>query len=506
MKLAIIYSRAAVGLQAPQVCVEAHISKGLPCLSIVGLPETAVRESKERVRSAIINSIFEFPNRRITINLAPADLPKEGGRFDLPIALGILAASGQLDLSNLANYEFAGELALSGQLRPFKSVLPFAIATNKSKRELIIPIANANEASMLQNNIVFGAKSLTEVCDHLSKKNKLNPYSFNNKLAIKNEADLSDIKGQPFAKRALEIAAAGKHSMLMVGPPGTGKTMLASRISSILPTMQLEESLETAAIHSLSNTSLNYNFGTRPFRNPHHTSSSIAIVGGGTIPQPGEISLAHNGILFLDELPEFDRKVLEVLREPLEAKKVIISRAKHKAMFPANFQLITAMNPCPCGNLGNKFKSCCCSSEQIYRYNNKISGPMLDRIDMQIEVPAVKTEILTSVNLEEKAETSAIVRARVEQASLLQFKRFGNYNSSLDNKQVAEICKLDHKCRKLIQNAMENLNLSARSYYRILKVARTIADLELADNILEHHLSEALCFRDVVNRFQTATI
>lgn len=496
MSLAIIYSRASRGIEAPLVTIEVHISNGIPSLSIVGLPETAIKESKDRVRSAIINSHFTFPTRRITINLAPADLPKrEGGRFDLPIALGILAASQQIAATNFAQYEFAGELALDGCLRGFNGALPFVLETKKAKRKLVIPTANGDEATLPQDVVVLAADHLLAVCAHLDGQKTLEPYvptMPRNCSPI--YLDLSDIRGQNQAKRALEIAAAGQHSLLMSGPPGSGKTMLASRLSGILPEMSDAEALEIAAINSICGKMINpQSWRTRPFRAPHHTASSAALVGGSSPPRPGEISLAHNGVLFLDELPEFNRAVLEALREPVESGSVSISRASHQAKFPAKFQLVTAMNPCPCGYLGDPAQNCRCTQEQIQRYQTRISGPMLDRIDMHVEVPALPKKVLLQPDV--AAEPTIVVRARVKTVRALQLARAGKTNANLQGKEIDNYCKLSAVETEFLEKAMESYRLSARSIHRILKVARTIADLADCESIQKEHLSEALSYR-----------
>lgn len=495
MSLAIVYSRACTGITAPSVTVETHISGGLPHFSIVGLPETAVKESKERVRSALLNMRFEFPARRITVNLAPADLPKEGGRFDLPIALGILAATSQLPTIQLEQYEFTGELALSGTLRPIQGALPFALATQKAGRTLVVPWQNADEAALVSGINILAAKHLMDVCAHLTKHHLLTAH-YVHKPAESNEGetDLQDVRGQPRAKRALEIAAAGGHSLLFIGSPGTGKTMLASRLPSILPQLGEEEAIEIATVASISNAAFTINqWRKRPFRAPHHTASSVALVGGGNPPRPGEISLAHHGVLFLDELPEFNRHVLEALREPLESGTITISRAARQAEFPAKFQLIAAMNPCPCGYLNDPHHQCHCSLEQVHRYRMRISGPLLDRIDMHVEVPPLAQSALIFSG--EKGEPSAMVRDRVERAREKQLKRSAKINSALSNKELEQVCVLNNADQDLLATIMQKLQLSARAYHRILRIARTIADLADDDKVLTTHLTEALTYR-----------
>jgi len=503
MSLALLYSRAREGISAPLVDVEVHLANGLPALSIVGLPEKAVQESKDRVRGALVNSRFEFPARRITINLAPADLPKEGGRFDLPIALGVLAASGQIPNEMLSQYEFIGELALSGELRRVKGVLPVALAARDAGRALVVPQEGAAEAALVSGLDIYPARHLLEICEHLTQGGCIPRYTAPPKSRMPvSGSDLSDVRGQPHAKRALEIAAAGNHSLLMIGPPGTGKSMLASRLPGILPSMTEAEALETAAVLSVSDQGFSAeHWSCRPFRQPHHTASGVALVGGGSNPRPGEISLAHNGVMFLDELPEFDRRVLEVLREPLESGRITISRAARQAEFPARFQLIAAMNPCPCGYLGDSSRNCRCSADKVARYRDRISGPLMDRIDMHIEVPRLPTEMLHRP-AGEMIEESVIVRERVEAARQRQLQRTGHPNgtagrpnSALSSREVENICVLDDVGRVLLHRAMEKLRLSARAYHRILKVARTIADLDGQSNIQVAHLSEAIGYR-----------
>jgi len=494
MSLAVLYSRALAGMEAPPVVVEVHLSNGLPSFTIVGLPEAEVKESKDRVRSALLNSRYEFPARRITVNLAPADLPKESGRFDLPIALGILAASGQMDAARLKDYEFAGELALTGELRPIRGALAMTFKACKDGRSFVLPRENGDEAALVGEAQVYPASSLLEVCAHLSGQEKL-PQHPGGACPAAGEPypDFSDVKGQAHAKRALEVAAAGGHSLLMSGPPGTGKTMLASRLPGILPAMTDEQALESAAVQSLANDGFRAaNWKRRNFRSPHHTSSGVALVGGGGNPRPGEVSLAHHGVLFLDEFPEFERKVLEVLREPLESGRITISRAARQAEFPARFQLVAAMNPCPCGYLGHPGGKCHCTPDQVARYRGRISGPLLDRIDLQIEVPALPESDLTG---KADGESSATIRARVESAYQRQLRRQNKANAALTTKEIEQFCQPDPDGALLLKQAISRLGLSARAYHRILKVARTIADLSANESVYGDHIAEAIQYR-----------
>ncbi len=497
MHLAKIHSRALVGIQAPDVTVEVHISSGLPALTIVGLPEAAVRESKDRVRAAIINSHFEFPARKITVNLAPADLPKEGGRFDLPIALGILAASQQIPPHDLARYEFHGELALAGELRKVNGCLPAALAAQNSGRILVLPEDSAIEAALAGGVEVRAACSLLEICQFLHGQGKL--VSARAPTGSRSHTppplDMADVRGQHLARRALEIAAAGGHNMLMIGPPGTGKSMLASRLPGILPAMTDQQALESASVNSISCQGFDVkNWKNRPYRCPHHTASGVALVGGGSSPSPGEISLAHHGVLFLDELTEFDRHVLDVLREPLETGQITISRAARQAEFPARFQLIAAMNPCPQGYSCDGKSLCICSPVQQKRYLSRISAPLLDRIDIHIEVPK-----LSSADLDRSSppgEASASIQARVDRAYHRQIERCGKANSQLNSREVDIFCRLNNPDQALLTRAMDQLKLSARAYHRILKLARSIADVAESDQIETPHLSEAIGYRN----------
>jgi len=481
-------------MEAPLVTVEVHLSNGLPSFTIVGLPETEVKESKDRVRSALLNSQFNFPARRITVNLAPADLPKEGGRFDLPIALGILAASGQLPNTGLERFEFAGELALTGELRPFCGALAVTLKASRDGRAFVLPRDNAAEAALVEGAEVYPAHSLLAVCAHLAGQEALPRQLAEEAETVVAYPDFSEVKGQAQAKRALEIAAAGGHSVLMSGPPGTGKSMLAARFPGILPPMTDAEAMESAAVQSINGS---FSLGTwkrRPFRSPHHSASSVALVGGGSVPRPGEISLAHHGVLFLDELPEFPRPVLEALREPLESGRVTISRAARQADFPARFQLLAAMNPCPCGYLGHPSGKCHCTPDQVQRYRGRLSGPLLDRIDIQIEVPSLSQDELLG-KTSATGESSDRIRQRVGEARDRSLARQGKTNAELSPSEIERHCAPEKAAEDLLRQAMARLNLSARAYHRILKVARTIADLAQADTIASAHVAEAVHYR-----------
>lgn len=493
MSLAVINSRAAVGVEAPEVTVEVHLANGLPALSVVGLPEAAVKESKDRVRSAIVNSGFEFPARRITVNLAPADLPKDGGRFDLPIALGILAAAGQLKCPSLADYEFLGELALTGALRPVGGVLPSAARCAERGRGLIVPADNGAEAALVGTLQAHAAADLPAVCRHLVGDARLAEARLDAPPPAPDYPDLAEVRGQHQAKRCLEIAAAGGHSLLLVGPPGTGKSMLASRLPGILPAMSDAEALAAASVRSVSGLGFSpTDWARRPFRSPHHSASHVALIGGGARPRPGEVSLAHHGVLFLDELPEFSRMALEALREPLETGRVTISRAAAQTDYPAQFQLVAAMNPCPCGYWGDPATECRCTPEQIARYRGKLSGPLLDRIDMIVEVPRLPAKALQATR---GGQQSAQVQARVEQARQRQTRRAECINARLGPDLLERHAPVAPDDRALLAQAMDRMGLTARAYHRILRVARTIADLESRDALERHHITEALGYR-----------
>ena len=493
MSLAILHSRALSGLDAPPVTVEVDLANGLPAFNIVGLPEAEVRESRERVRAALSNCQFEFPARRITVNLAPAELPKESGRFDLPIALGILAASRQIPSDQLDRHEFAGELSLNGELRPVRGALAMAFGAASSRRIFVLPKPSASEAALVNGIEILEAASLLEVCAHLLGRQALGKPVIELQPHRDEGVDLADVRGQAHAKRAMEVAAAGGHSVLMVGPPGTGKSMLAARLPGLLPSMTESEALESAAIQSLGGSGFRFaHWRHRPFRAPHHSASSVAVVGGGANPRPGEISLAHNGVLFLDELPEFDRRVLEVLREPLESGRVAISRAARQVEFPARFQLIAAMNPCPCGYLGHFSGRCRCTPDQVARYRGKISGPLLDRIDVQIEVPALPEQALLSQSI---CETSGTVQGRVERARQRQIDRQGKSNAQLAGREVDYYCQPETAGQVLLKQAISRLNLSARGFHRILKLALTIADLAASATVTPAHIAEAIQYR-----------
>ncbi len=510
MSLAVVSSRAITGMAARAVTVEVHLANGLPGLSLVGLPDTEVKESRERVRSALQNSRFEFPARRITVNLAPADLPKASGCFDLPIALGILAASGQLPETGLRTHEFAGELSLTGELRAVRGALAMAsaIAAEPSARALVLPAGSAQEAALVEDATVYGARTLLDVCAHLAEPDVATPLpravvqchlaecasSGRGATRAVDIPDIGDVKGQTHAKRALEVAAAGGHHLLFYGPPGTGKSMLATRLAGLLPPLSKAQAVEAATLASLSAQGFDMqHWGRRPFRAPHHTASSAALVGGGSAPRPGEISLAHRGVLFLDELPEFQRRVLEVLREPLELGHVTISRAGGHATFPAAFQLVAAMNPCPCGDLGHPSRSCRCSSDAVARYRGRLSGPLLDRIDLHVEVPALSAETFAAPASGERSE---VVARRVRQAQARQLSRQGQLNCALSGRALETQCALQPDAQDVLHRAVTQHHWSARTYHRVLRVARTIADLAGCEAMDANHVGEAVQYRE----------
>ncbi|MDR3429805.1 YifB family Mg chelatase-like AAA ATPase [Silvimonas sp.] len=493
MSLALIFTRALDGLNARPVTVEVHLANGLPAFNLVGLPEAEVKESRERVRAALTVAGFEFPARRITVNLAPADLPKSSSHFDLPIAVGILAASGQLPRDTLAQYEFAGELGLSAELRQVRGAIALAKAASQDGRQLILPAESAPEGALYPGATVLSAPHLLAICRHFSQNQPLEAGRPPEVGASVSYPDMRDVRGQQQVKRALEIAAAGQHSLLMAGPPGTGKSMLAQRLPGLLPPLDIDDALEAAAVRSLTRAGMDpRQFGIRPYRSPHHTASAVALVGGGSNPQPGEISLAHHGILFMDELPEFDRKVLEVLREPLESGEVHISRANHSVTFPARFQLVAAMNPCPCGYFGHPTRACRCTPDQINRYKARLSGPFLDRIDLAVEVPAVNEATLMAAP---DGESTVVIRERVIRAWNLARQRQGKSNAALTTAEIDRFCTPDEVARALLHTALQRLNLSARSFHRVLKIARTIADLTGTEQIRSDHVAEAIQYR-----------
>ncbi|MBY0378934.1 MAG: YifB family Mg chelatase-like AAA ATPase [Burkholderiales bacterium] len=498
MGLAKLNSRALQGMNAQEVIVEVHVANGLPSFSIVGLPDVEVKESRDRVRSAIQMSGFDFPARRITVNLAPADLPKDSGRYDLSIALGVLIASGLIKCKRqIDGFEFAGELALDGGLRQINGALAISYCAGKNARAFVLPEENAMEASLVESVKIYGVKSLIQVVRFLTKDEEISPYVPDSKVFSAMDESLLDfaqVKGQAGVKKALEIAASGRHSALMVGNPGCGKSMLAQRITTILPKLDTEKAIETASVYSLVGGFKLENWQGVPFRQPHHSASSVALVGGGSIPKPGEISLAHNGVLFLDEIPEFERKVLEVLREPLETRKINIARANRKVEFPADFQLIAAMNPCPCGNKGHQQNICKCSPEQVHRYTGRLSAPLLDRIDLMIQIPQMKPEDLQSMPRGEKSQD---IRMRVIRSREIQMERQNKLNYLLDNDEIEQYCRLDGKAKDLLMQISDKIGLSARAYFRLIRVARTIADLACVQIIQSEHIAQGAQYRKI---------
>ncbi len=493
MPLAVVASRALAGIDAPEVTVEVHLGPGLPAFHIVGLPDAEVREAKDRVRAALNHARFEFPARRITVNLAPADLPKDSSRLDLPIALGVLAASGQLAPESLAGHEFAGELSLTGEVREVRGALAMALQARGAGRAFVLPAGNAPQAALAEGARILPAQSLLEVVAHLAGETPIREYCAASQLLPPHYPDFDEVKGQQQVKRALEVAAAGNHSVLMVGPPGTGKSMLASRFPGILPPLSEPEALEVAAVQSVSSAGFDpTRWGARPFRAPHHSASGAALVGGGNMPRPGEISLAHHGVLFLDELPEFDRDVLEALREPLESGRISIVRAARQAQFPARFQLLAAMNPCPCGHCGSSGGRCRCTPERIARYRGRVSGPLADRIDIKLEVPAPReAELVGPV----AGEPTAAIRQRVVRARAAQIARQGKPNALLETREIDRYCGTDRDGDQLLRHALARLLLSARAYHRVLRVARSIADLAGRSTIAAEHIAEAIQYR-----------